>query len=161
MCNIDFLVTWCHWSCYKCHMLPTVSSILSFHLLGQDDQKEMQNNFLAMWCQLHHQWYHCMCLVNIIKMRCNMTFLVMGCHWYQHFMIPMALSMVHDTHASTSTSTGTKSHIIPLTNHLNKRNVMVWLMGTSASHDRKHAIAMYMPKTNMPLKCHIYSTCSN
>ena len=45
------------------------------------------------------------------------------------------------------TSNGTKSHIIPLNNHLNIRRTMLSLMASSASCDRKHDIAMLMPES--------------
>ena len=41
------------------------------------------------------------------EMRCNMTYLLMWCPCFQHHL-------THDTDARTGTSTGTKSHIIPL-----------------------------------------------
>ena len=66
----------------------------------------------------------------------------------------MADSMPHDTVASAGTNTGTKSHIIPLNNHLNMTNATITLMTQSASYDRKHIMAMYMHRTNVPLKCH-------
>ena len=52
---------------------------------------------------------------------------------------------------STGTSTGTKSHIIPLNNHLNMMNAMMSLMVTSASCDSKHIIAKYVSKLICPL----------
>ena len=67
----------------------------------------------------------------------------------------MALSVVHDADVCTGTSTVTRSHIIPVNKHLNIRNAVVLLMVPLASCDRKHVIATYMPKTNMPLKYHI------
>ena len=54
----------------------------------------------------------------------------------------MALSMAHDTDASSSISSDTKSHIIPVNNHLNKTNAMVSLLAPSALCDRKHITAM-------------------
>ena len=47
MCNIIFFghVMPCCW--FQCHMMPTVSSVAPFNLLGQDDQKEMQNDFFG------------------------------------------------------------------------------------------------------------------
>ena len=41
---------------------------------------------------------------------------------------PMASSTTHDTDARIGTSTGTKSHIIPLNNHPNMTNAMMSLM---------------------------------
>ena len=63
-------------------------------------------------------------------------------------MMPMAASMAHDTEPSTS-STGTRSHIISLNNHLNITNAKVWLMSPSASCDWKYVIAIYILKTYM------------
>ena len=67
----------------------------------------------------------------------------------------MALSVKHDTDVNT----GTKNHIIPLNNHLNIRNAMVSLMVALSLCDRKHVIAIYMPKTSMSLKYHINHIC--
>ena len=77
----------------------------------------------------------------------------------------MAMTVAHDTDASTSTSTGTKV-IIPLNCHLNKRNAIVSLMTASASCDKKHVIAMYMPKlicpSNVTYKSHVsISSCKH
>ena len=41
-CRITFWVLQCHLCWCHCHMMPIVSSKAPFHLLGQDDQKEMQ-----------------------------------------------------------------------------------------------------------------------
>ena len=68
----------------------------------------------------------------------------------------MVSAMAHDNDASTDTKTGTRSHIIPLNYQLNMKNAMVPLIAMSASYDRKQVIAMHVPTTNMPLKCHIY-----
>ena len=73
-------------------------------------------------------------------------------------MTSMPSSMTHDNDARTGTTTGIKNHIISLKNHLNMTNVMVSLKAPSASGDREHVICMYMPKTNMPHKCYIYTT---
>ena len=59
-------------------------------------------------------------------------------------MLPMVPSIANDTDASTSASTGTKSYVTPLNNHLNMTNAMVSLMAPSASCDRKDAIAMFI-----------------
>ena len=50
----------------------------------------------------------------------------------------MASSIVHDTDASTGTSTGTNGHILPLNNHFNMKNAMMSLMVPLAPCDRKH-----------------------
>ena len=43
------------------------------------------SNISSMWCQQHHQWYCCICLVKIIKMRCNTatTVGISWCQWHQ------------------------------------------------------------------------------
>ena len=74
---------------------------------------------------------------------------------HQHHMIPMDLSMAHDTDTRTTASTGTKSHIITLNNHLNNINAILSLIAPSASCDRKHVIVMNVPKANRAVKSHI------
>ena len=69
--------------------------------------------------------------------------------------------MAYDTDARASTSTGIKSDLISLNNHLNITNSMVSLMAPSASHDKKDATAMYMPKINIQLKCYTQATYAN
>ena len=64
--------------------------------------------------------------------------------------------MVHDIASSTSTSTGTEIHASE-NNYLNMRNEMVSLMATATSCNRKHVVAMYMPK----LICPSNATCAN
>ena len=98
-----------------------VLSMAPLHSLGQDDQNKVQHNLL-----------------------------VMSSHCQQHHLTPMSSPMAHDTDARTGTSIGTKSHIIPLNNHLNMTNTMVSLMAASTSCDSTHAIAIYIPKNNMP-----------
>ena len=125
----------------------------------------------------------------MIKKRCNMTFLVMCCHkhWFWHQVMPMVSSMaavnslgqddwnemqddfIHTNGINNGTwqwcqhkySHWHKSHIIPLNNHLNKIYTMVSLMVPSVSCEKKHVIAMYVPKTNMPLQSHINHTCQS
>ena len=70
-------------------------------------------------------------------------------------MIQVALSMKHDTYASTTTSTGTSSHTIPLNNHVNKTYSVLSMVASLVSCDRKHITAIYITKTNMPIKCNI------
>ena len=50
--------------CCQYHMMPAMSSMEPFHLLGNDDQTQM---------------YH--------------DILVRQCHWHQHHMMPMASSI--------------------------------------------------------------------
>ena len=61
-------------------------SIALLHSLCPDEQSEVQHNFLGhyvigasvTWCQ----WHHCIPQDKMIEMGCNMTFLVMLCHWH-------------------------------------------------------------------------------
>ena len=50
-----------------------------------------------MWWQWHHQLYHCICLVKIIKMKYNITFLVMWCHLH--------ILASHDAHGIVNSTT--------------------------------------------------------
>ena len=97
----EFLVMWYHWHWHWCHMVPIVSSMAPLHSLGQGNQIEMMHDFLVMWylwhhkvkrCPWHHHWHHCIPWVKLIKMRYNMTYLVLWHHWYYH-MMPMVSSM--------------------------------------------------------------------
>ena len=63
-------------------------------------------------------------------------------------MIKITMPMEHDT--DTHTSTSAKSHLISLNNELNITYAMVSLIAPSVSCDRKHAIDLYIPKTNIP-----------
>ena len=74
-----------------------------------------------------------------------------NCQYLQNAMVPSTVLLA----LSTGTSIGTRCHIIPLNYHLNMMNTTVPLMPPPASHDRKHVIAMYVPKTNKPLKRYI------
>ena len=103
-------------------------------------QDTINNGF--WWCD---QWHHYIPWVKTIEMRWNMTFLVMWCHLHQYHMILLPLSVAHDTDANTSTSTGTKSHLIPPRNHLNMVNARVLLMAPSASFGRKHVTVIFVP----------------
>ena len=47
-------------------------------------------------------------------------------------MTQIVSSIAHGTHASNSTSTSTKGHIVPLNNHLNIKNAIVSLIAPSA-----------------------------
>ena len=88
------------------------------HLFSQDNQNEVQHDFL-----LHNITRTSLAVtdtdgivsgtitffnIQMIKMSCNLTFLVMWCQWCQDqcHIIPMLSSMVYDTVVST----GTKSH---------------------------------------------------
>ena len=42
--DMTLLVMQCHWCWCQCHIMSTVSSMVPFHLLGQDDQNEMQHD---------------------------------------------------------------------------------------------------------------------
>ena len=67
----------------------------------------------------------------------------------------MIQSVAHDTDDSIGTNTAIKSHTIPLNNHLNMINEIVSWTEPSASCEKKHLISMYVPKTDMPLKCQL------
>ena len=41
--------SWHHWYWHPHYVMPTVSSMASLHSLGQDDENEVQHNFLIMW----------------------------------------------------------------------------------------------------------------
>ena len=76
-------------------------------------------------------------------------------------MMPSTVLLAsHDTNASTGISTGTNNYTILLINHFNM-NAMMSLISPSASCNGKHVIAMYVPGTNMTLKCHIYKNTRN
>ena len=62
--------------------------------------------------------------------------------------------MAHDNDASTDTSTSTKSHVKPPNNHQHDKCNTV-IDDTPESCDRRHIIAIHVPKTNMLLKCYI------
>ena len=76
-----------------------VNSTTTFLCL--DEQSQVQNDFLVM---LYH-WCQCQChlmsmaslyfLVNMTEVKCNMTFLVIPCHWhwYCHHMMLSAFSV--------------------------------------------------------------------
>ena len=93
------------------------------------------------WCWWCHQRHHWIPYIKMIDMRCNIR-----CHLHQHPMTPMALSMAHDTDASTSISSWHKKSLILPNNHPHMTNAMVPLMVLSATCDRKHVIARYVPK---------------
>ena len=42
----DLLIMGCHWCWYLCNMKPMVSSMAPLHSLDQDDQNEVEHNFL-------------------------------------------------------------------------------------------------------------------
>ena len=69
------------------------------HSLGQDNQNEVQCDFLVMWhywhCCWHHQWHHCIPKVKMIEMRFNMTFFIIWYHWHWHWcqLMPKMSSM--------------------------------------------------------------------
>ena len=123
---------WCHWHCCWHHIrltalsmallhslgwscdttdastsitMPMVSSMALLHILGQDNQIEMQHDFFSY---------------------------VMPLALASHYT--MALTVVHGTDSSTATHTTTKHHIILLNNHLNIPNTILWLMAPSANH---------------------------
>ena len=82
-----FLVMLCHWYWHHCHMMQMASPIAPLHSLSQDDQNEMQHAFFVMWCHWQQCQYHMMLMASpmapllllgeAIKLRCNITLLVM------------------------------------------------------------------------------------
>ena len=100
-----------HWH----HVMPMVASMASLHSLNQNNWNEVHHDFWSCdtigtsmrWYWQHCQWNHYISYARVIEMRCNMT-LIVWCHWHQHHMTPMVLSVTYDTDASTSISTGTK-----------------------------------------------------
>ena len=107
-----FLVMCWIWCLHKQHVMQMALSIESLHLLGQDNWNEMQCDFsghvmpLALMLASHddHQYCqtnHYISYIKTIKMRRNMTFLIMwhNCHWHWHIMMPLvlvSLSVLHD-----------------------------------------------------------------
>ena len=51
-------VRWSKWDFG--HVMPSIGTSISI-----------------MWCQWHHQWYHCICFIKIVKMDCNISYNVM------------------------------------------------------------------------------------
>ena len=140
-CNMTFSFRWHHWHHCQCHIIqpvlvsdhmkPMISSMAQFHTLDQDDQNEVQ----------HDLFFHVMPLALALSSVdadgvINGTFVIWGqddhnkvqhdlwscCHWNQHHMTPMAFSVAHANDGRIGTSTGIRSHIIPLINHLNTTN---------------------------------------
>ena len=99
--DISGHVMWCDWHWH--HVVPMASSMTPLHLFSKYNQNEVQHIFQVM--QFHWSWCQCQMmltilsiapfhfLVKMIKMWCNVTFLVMWCDCLQHHVIPMALSM--------------------------------------------------------------------
>ena len=90
------------------------------------------------------------CIINVILLSLGQGDQYEIQHDFSGHMIPMLPSMPCDTDTKTGTNTGRKSQMIPLNNHLNMTNAIVSLMTPSASGDRKHVIAIYMPKLLCP-----------
>ena len=85
------------------------------------------------------------------KMKHN--FFIMWCNWYQHHITPLVASMAHKHWCCNWYLHWHQIHIIPINNHLNMANAKVSLIVPSASYDRKHVIAIYLPKTNICFNC--------
>ena len=154
-----------HWCYHQHHMVPAAS----LHSLGQDNQNEVHHDLLGHVMSLTLALASSDAdrvisgIIAFLRSRWSnwgaiWIFLVMWNHMLEHLMIPIALSMAHDTDANTSTSDDNKTHIIPLDNHL-MRNAMVSLM-TPWHHQHHLTGTMLLPctcqKTNMPLKCYMY-----
>ena len=137
-------------------------SMPPLHSLGQNKWNEVQHDLFWSWCHYHCLWHQVILMVSSMaslhslaqddQNKVQYHLWVMWCHWYQWHMTLLP--------ANTGTSTGTKNHI-SLNNHLNMTNAMISLMVPLASNDKKHVIAMYLPKSIMPLKCQIQATNAN
>ena len=89
------VVLWC-WC--QCHIMP-VSLKAAYHLLGQDDQKEIQHHFLVMWCHCHQNKYQVTSIASSMKLlhsfhQVNKT---EGKHYhrYRYHMMHMAKKQQH------------------------------------------------------------------
>ena len=72
-CNMTFLVIWWHW--YQYHMMSLELVLFGATGIGA----------CIMWCRQQYQCHYCILQVEMIEMRCNMTFLVMWHNWYLHW----------------------------------------------------------------------------
>ena len=85
---VQLRIMWCYWCWHQCHKKPMLSSMAPLHSLDQWQWKwgvirlfwpsdTTGAGIGISWYQYHYQWHHCIPSVKMIKMRCNMTFLVM------------------------------------------------------------------------------------
>ena len=108
ICSITFLVMRHHWCWCQCHMLLSVSSVAPFHLLGQNNQKDVQHDFghvmpLALVTALHAA----NCVENdtiafVWSRRSKWKtkwLLFMWCHWCKHqHHVTLMLSTMAPSH---------------------------------------------------------------
>ena len=117
----------------SCEANSVINGIIYF--LGQNGQKEMNMTFLDLWYHWHwnqhHQWHHCICLAQIIKMRCNIgtgVCITLG-HWHRNGTIAflrskqlkwgatwlfghvMSLVLISVSHGTNGVSSGTTAFL--------------------------------------------------
>ena len=91
---------WYHWCWYQCYVMPMLSSIVRLHSLGEGNWNEVQHVFghvtplvlASTLCDINsiiYIWHHCTPWVKMIKMRFNMTFLVMWLNNVVYMLIPL------------------------------------------------------------------------
>ena len=123
-------------------------SVLPLHSLDQHNQTRCYKIFWSFdatgagvretWYWHCHQWHYCICYVNTIKLRCNITFFVIWCCW----KLVSALSMAplyllgqdnqdevqHDiwSHDTFSTGTGDSDNIINAASALPRLRCLNW-----------------------------------
>ena len=103
ICHMSLLVIWHHW--LQHHIMPISASMVPLHFLSEDNSNDMQYDSCSCdatgasvsitWCWRHHHWNHCIFQVMSIKMRCNMSSLVMLYQWcwYQHHVMLITSSV--------------------------------------------------------------------
>ena len=107
----NLLVIWHPW--HWCHVIPLalvsascdINGIINGSIVCLDKTTEIRAKWsfwscnatstcnCILWCKCCHQCHDYIPPVKVIKIRCNMTYLVMWCHWHQQCMTPMTLSM--------------------------------------------------------------------
>ena len=134
--------TWMFWSCDAIDISIGIKRCwwhCQWHavFLRSRPPKWSANDFLVMW---HHCCLHCHLMLPTVSSVASLQstqsnwdttwifWLWCHCHW--HHMKPIALPMAHGTDICTGTTT--------------------WW------HHQHHVFAMYITKTNMLFKCHIY-----
>ena len=159
--NMIFLIIWDNWQWHQHHLMSVVLSMSTLYILAQDNQNEVQHDLFGhvRLLALHDNDSMVNETITFLRSRKSNELL----HDIFGHVIPLA-SASHDTNGIINCTWHwyqhpywhwQNIHIIPLNNHLNKRNVMLLLIAPSEFCDRKHVIAIYMLKTNMPLKCNI------
>ena len=69
MCYVTFLVMWHHRHQSWYQLMLTVFSMKQMYFLGQVNENEVQH------------WYNCIPWIKATDMRCNISYLVLWCHW--------------------------------------------------------------------------------